>query len=287
TVLIFFHFRIFMKITYRSLLLSLLLIPVTLRSQDYRWQQRVEYQINVKLDVKTHRMAGTEKLKYFNNSPDTLAKVYYHLYFNAFQPGSMMDVRSRTLKDPDARIADRISKLGPADIGYQKILSLKQDGKTISYKVDGTILEVTLDKPVMPRTSATFDMEFESQVPLQIRRSGYNNKEGIAFSMTQWYPKMAEYDFQGWHAYQYVAREFHGVWGKFDVTLTLDPSFIVAATGKLQNPEKIGYGYEQPGAKVVRPSGDLTWHFLANDVIDFAWTADPDYTHDKAQVSNG
>lgn len=287
TLLIFFDFKSSMKVTYRLLVLSLFLISANLQSQDFRWQQRVEYLINVKLDVKTHRVTGTEKLKYFNNSPDTLSKVYYHLYFNAFQPGSMMDVRSRNIKDPDARIADRISKLSPSEIGYQKILSLKQDGKSVITKVEGTILEVVLDKPLLPKTTTTFDMEFESQVPLQIRRSGYDSKEGIAFSMTQWYPKMAEYDFQGWHAYQYVAREFHGVWGKFDVTITLNPSFIVASTGKLQNPEKIGYGYESTGTKVNRPSGDLSWHFIANDVIDFAWTADPDYTHDRQQVPNG
>ena len=34
--------------------------------------------------------------------------MYYHLYFNAFQPGSMMDVRSRTIEDPDRRVLDRI-----------------------------------------------------------------------------------------------------------------------------------------------------------------------------------
>jgi hypothetical protein len=103
-----------------------------------------------------------------------------------------------------------------------------------------TILEVTLAKPILPKTKTVFEMQFESQVPVQIRRSGRNNKEGIAYSMTQWYPKLAEYDYQGWHAYQYVAREFHGVWGDFDVKITIDPTFVVAGTGKLQNSEKIG-----------------------------------------------
>src|SRR5690606_11828656 len=105
--------------------------------------------------------------------------------------------------------------------------------------------------------------------------------------MTQWFPKIAEYDHQGWHAYQYVAREFHSVWGDYDVKITLDPSFVVAGTGRLQNPEKVGYGYEKSGTKVTRPNGDLTWHFKAKDVIDFAWAADPDYVHDVMQVPNG
>jgi hypothetical protein len=130
-------------------------------------------------------------------------------------------------------------------------------------------------------------MTFEAQVPVQIRRSGRDNREGISYSMTQWYPKLAEYDHQGWHAYQYVAREFHGVWGDFDVKITLDPKFVIGGTGKLQNPEAVGHGYEKAGTTVKRPKGDLTWHFSAKDVIDFAWTADPDYTHEIQQVPNG
>jgi hypothetical protein len=267
--------------------LSFSFCSACLWAQDYRWQQRVEYTMNIRLDVKTKQVHGDQKLIYYNNSPDTLTRVYYHLYFNAFQPGSMMDVRSRNISDPDRRVADRISKLKEDEIGFQHIQSLKQDGKDVTVISDQTIAEVILAKPILPRTKTTFDMTFDSQVPLQVRRSGRDNREGIAFSMTQWYPKLAEYDFQGWHADQYVAREFHGVWGDFDVTITLDPTFIVAGTGILQNPEKIGYGYEKEGTKVARPAGDLTWHFIAKNVIDFAWAADPDYSHDRVQVPHG
>jgi hypothetical protein len=197
----------------------------------------------------------------------------------------MMDVRSRNLPDPDRRVMDRISKLKEDEIGYQHILSLKQDGKVLTYKITGTVMEVTLVKPMLPKSKSVFDMKFESQVPNQIRRSGRNNREGISYSMTQWYPKMAEYDFQGWHAYQYVAREFHSPWGDFDVKITIDPKFVIGGTGKLQNAEQIGHGYSSNDVK--KSSGDLTWHFVAKDVIDFAWAADPDYTHDKAKVPNG
>jgi hypothetical protein len=243
--------------------------------------------MDINFDATAHRFTGTQKLVYSNNSPDTLRKVYYHLYYNAFQPGSMMDVRSRTIADPDARVMDRISKLKPDEIGYQHIQSLKQDGKDVRYTVNGTVLEVTLSKPVLPNGKSTFDMKFEAQVPAQIRRTGRNNREGIAYSMTQWFPKMAEYDYRGWHAYQYVAREFHGVWGDFNVKITIDPKFVLAGTGTLQNPEAIGYGYEKPGTTVKRPDGNLTWHFIAKRVHDFAWAADPDYAHDKVQVPNG
>ena len=258
-----------------------------LSAQDYRWQQRADYDMDIQLQVKTHRLKGTQKLTYTNNAQDTLNQVFYHLYFNAFQPNSMMDVRSRNLPDPDARVMDRISKLKENEIGFQHILSLTQDGEKVTWITEGTILKVMLNHPILPHTQSVFQMEFEAQVPLQIRRSGRDNKEGIAFSMTQWYPKMAEYDHRGWHANQYVAREFHGVWGNFDVHLSLDPSYIVAATGQLQNPQEVGFGYEEDNLKVKRPKGDLTWHFKASNVHDFAWTADPDYQHEKAQVPNG
>ena len=267
------------------LLLTLFTIVLSAKAQRDYWQQRVEYVMNVNLDVTSHKVNGTQQLTYQNNSPDTLTKVYYHLYFNAFQPGSMMDVRSRSLPDPDRRVVDRISKLKDDEIGYQHIQTLKQDGKDLVYKVNGTILEVTLAKPILPKGKAVFDMKFESQVPIQIRRSGRNNREGISYSMTQWYPKIAEYDFQGWHAYQYVAREFHSPWGDFDVKITIDPKFTIGATGVLQNPVQIGHGYSESAKPNL--SGNLTWHFVAKNVIDFAWAADPDYTHDKAKVPNG
>ncbi len=286
-----------MKILF--IILGLLVSPFA-NAQEYRWQQRVEYQMDVHLDIKTHRLNGNQKLVYFNNSPDTLSKVYYHLYFNAFQPGSMMDVRSRNLPDPDRRVMDRIFKLKEDEIGYQHIQSLKQEGKELSYSISGTVMEVTLAKPLVPKSKAVFELKFEAQVPLQIRRSGRDNKEGIAYSMTQWYPKMAEYDYQGWHAYQYVAREFHGVWGDFDVKISLDSTYIVGGTGVLQNPTAIGRGYKIPEAKPVlkgkaqvkivstKPIDNrLSWHFVAKDVIDFAWAADPDYAHDIQQVPNG
>jgi hypothetical protein len=272
----------------RTILLAVLVMfVVSTQAQDFRWQQRVGYTMNISLDTKTHKVAGTQNLVYDNNSPDTLHKVYYHLYFNAFQPESMMDVRSRTIADPDARVMDRISKLKENEIGYQKILKLTHNGKEVNHQTLGTVLEVTLNKPILPGEKSTFDMSFESQVPIQIRRSGRESKEGIDYSMTQWYPKMAEYDYQGWHAYQYVAREFHGVWGDYDVKITIDPAYTIGGTGILQNPDEIGHGYQAEGVKVATSKNDLVWHFIAKNVHDFAWTADPDYVHDKIEEANG
>ena len=208
-------------------------------AQDYRWQQHVKYSMEVDLDVNSHQFQGTQKLIYTNNSPDTLNRVFYHLYFNAFQPGSMMDVRSRTISDPDSRVGKRISKLKESEIGYLRVQSLSQDQQPLEYQTEGTILEVELDKPLYPGQSTTFDMSFNGQVPLQIRRSGRDNEEGISYSMSQWYPKLAEYDHMGWHANPYIGREFHGVWGDFELRLKIDKNYVVAATGHLQNKAQV------------------------------------------------
>lgn len=252
------------------------------------WQQRVEYTMEIDMDVKSDQFTGKQILVYYNNSPDTLTKVFYHLYFNAFQPGSMMDIRSRTITDPDRRVGDRIAGLNEREIGYQKIKSLLMDKKEVEWEVSGTILEVDLPTPLLPGKKTTFYMEFEAQVPVQIRRSGRDNTEGIRYSMTQWYPKIAEYDEDGWHSNPYIGREFHGVWGDFDVTIHIDKDYILGATGILQNTNAIGYGYEESGEKIKRPDGKkLSWNFKAENVHDFAWTADPDYLHKKVKGPNG
>lgn len=250
------------------------------------WQQQADYTMVIDMNVDDYTYKGTQTIVYTNNSPDTLNKVFYHLYFNAFQPGSEMDVRSQSIADPDRRVKSRISQLKPNEIGFINVSALKQNGKALKYETVGTVLEVALNKPILPHETATFEMVFNAQVPLQIRRSGRDSDEGVALSMAQWYPKLAEYDKEGWHADPYIGREFYGVWGNFDVTINIDKSYIVAGSGYLQNPNQIGYGYET--GKVKRPPGKkLSWHFIAPNVHDFTWAADPDYIHDTYQIESG
>ena len=168
------------------------------------WQQHVDYKMDIDMDVNNYQYQGKQTLVYTNNSPDVLDRVYYHLFFNAFQPGSEMDVRSQTIADPDARVGSRIGQLKPNEIGYIKVNSLKQNGTTLTHETVGTVLEVKLANPIKPGEKVTFTMDFDAQVPAQIRRTGRNNEEGVALSMSQWYPKLAEYDFEGWHADPYI-----------------------------------------------------------------------------------
>jgi len=288
----------------KKLLLSLVLAVSGLHAQNNPnpgyWQQHADYKMEVAMDVKTYRYTGKQELVYTNNSRDTLTRVFYHLYNNAFQPGSEMDARLKAIADPDKRMVksfkngaktvteSRISSLKPDEIGFLKINNFMQDGVAAANKVSGTVLEVTLAKPILPGKSTKFTLDFEGQVPLQIRRSGRNNAEGVALSMTQWYPKMAEYDFEGWHANPYIAREFHGVWGNFDVKITIDKDYTIGGTGYLQNKNEIGKGYEDAGVAVKYPKGakTLTWHFVAPNVHDFAWAADNNYAHDKIMGEN-
>jgi len=249
-----------------------------LQGQYGYWQQEANYQMNIDFDHKKHQFKGEQTIMYTNNSPDVLDKLFYHLYFNAFQPGSMMDTRSRSLPDPDGRVGSRINALKKDEIGYQKIKSLKVNGKKVKYEVVGTILEVDLgENNINPGETAKLEMKFEAQVPVQIRRSGRNNKEGIDYSMSQWYPKLSEYDYQGWHPNPYIAREFHGIWGDFDVTIKMDKKYTIGASGVLQNPEKIGKGYSE--VVVPNKKDKLEWRFVAENVHDFVWAADPDYEH--------
>ena len=276
----------------KSLFWSFLFVAFSAVSQPNSWQQQADYEMELEMDVNTYRYSGAQKLSYTNNSPDTLSRVFYHMYFNAFQPGSEMDLRLQHIEDPDRRMyidgASRIAYLKPEEIGYLKATSLKQDGAAVSHELEGTVLVVTLAEPLKPGEKTILEMTFEGQVPIQIRRSGRDNKEGVSLSMSQWYPKMAEYDHEGWHDYPYIAREFHGVWGDYDVKITIDKDYVLGGSGYLQNPEEVGHGYAELSKKQIRKQADkLTWHFKAPQVHDFMWAADPDYIHDVRIMDNG
>ena len=243
------------------------------------WQQKVDYTMSVELDAKTADYTGVQKLVYTNNSPETLSKVFYHLYFNAFRPGSDMAIRLKNGGDRNGRFKVNIDSLSAFQSGYLKVSSLKQDGVPAKIIESGTILEVTLNKPLASGASTVLDLEFNGHVPDLVRRAGKNSKEGVAFSMAQWYPKMSEYDVDGWNTDPYTGREFHGVWGDFDVKITLDKDYTVGGSGYLQNADKIGKGYSDR-KKAKTKKGKITWHFIAPNVHDFTFAADTDYIHD-------
>ena len=278
-------------------LIALISIQSSFAQRKGYWQQKVDYKINVDVDEKNYRYDGTMSLKYTNNSGHSLSKVYFHLYFNAFQPGSMMDYRLSNIADPDSRMAtnlgtkenpkweSRIAKLTPYQIGYQKIKTLLIDGVETVFKTDGTLLEVSLPHAIEDGATATFDLTWTAQVPEQIRRTGRNSKEDVALSMAQWYPKMAHFDEFGWHLDEYVAREFVAPFGNFDVSIHINKNYIVGASGVLQNANEVK-GYQRK-AKVKTQGNKATWHYKAENIHDFVWAADPKFVVDSTVNKNG
>ena len=273
-----------------------------LHAQPDRWQQRIKYSMDVTVNVTTNIIKGKQTITYTNNSPDTLNRIFIHLFWNAFKPNSMMDVNSRItenlilgtdingkpVKDFDTRFIKRIAEMTPSEQGYCHVLKITNNGKSQKTKHHETILEVDLDKPILPKSSTVFNTEFECQVPLLSRRSGRDNKEGVRYSIGQWYPKVVEYDYEGWHADDYISREFYGVWGDYDVDITIDKNYKLGASGVLQNATEIGWGYDKEGTplKPVQAS-ERTWKFSAKNVHDFVWAADPGYKHFTRQTANG
>lgn len=270
----------------KLLFVTILLISQFALSQKNYWQQHVDYKMVIDVDVEKHTYIGTQRLVFTNNSPDNLDRVFYHLYFNAFKPGTDLEQNSRYSTDDSRTMSNNILMLDEKDWGDVQIKSLKQDGVNVKFKVEETILEVELDKPLGSGASTVLEMEFFVQTPAMIRRSGKNSEDNVAFSMSQWYPKLCQYDDEGWHANPYIGREFYGIWGDFDVTINIDKNYTVAGSGYLQNPELVGHGYA-PLKKGVKHGDKISWRFIAPNVHDFSWAADPNFTHDYIDIDGG
>lgn len=258
------------------------------------WQQKADYKIEIDVDDINSRYDGKMKVVYTNNSPDQLKKVYFHLYYNAFQPGSAMDLRLQNIEDPDSRMMkkdengkniSKISVLDQNDIGYIKINSIKQNGENLNYKISGTIMEVNLAESLNPGKSISLDLDWKAQVPEMIRRGGKNSAEGVALTMTQWYPKIAAYDEEGWHLDEYIGREFYAPFADFDVKININKDFVIGSSGELQNQNEVKGYVTNPNLKIK--DGKVNWHFKAENILDFAWAADKDFIVSSKKVPSG
>ena len=262
----------------------LLAFTAPLHAQYPGWQQEMDCTMDITMDVDVHQYSGAMDLTYINHSPDVLERIPFHLFFNAFQPGSMMDVRSRNIADPDPRVGDRIVQLPEEEWGWIRVREARVGKTDATFTTEGTIGWLDLPKALAPGKKVRLHLEWDAQVPRQIRRSGWMNKQGVEYSMTQWYPRLCEYDHHGWHTNPYIGREFHGVWGDYDVTIHMPAAYMIGGTGVLQNPEDCGHGYSDSATPT---EGMIDWHFVAEDVIDFAWAADPDFVHKTLQMEDG
>src|SRR5690606_14126233 len=255
------------------------------------YQQFAKYKMDIDVDAAQFTYQGKQTLTYTNNSPDELKTVYFHLYWNAFKAGSMMDQRVQSQgKNGDGRLqqngVSRLASIPENEEGAQNIHWIRQNGKNLKFEIQETIMKVELAEPIKPNSSTTFTMEWDAVIPKQIRRAGRNNREGIDMSMSQWYPKIAEYDYDGWATFDYIGREFHAPFADFEVNISIDKDYIIGAGGILENPLEVK-GYD-PQAKIkTNNQNKATWKWTAKNILDFAWAADKDYSVESFTVLDG
>lgn len=255
------------------------------------YQQYAKYKMDIDVNAKEYTYQGKQTLTYTNNSPEELKTVYFHLYWNAFKPGSMMDQRAESRgKNGDSRLQaggiSRLASIPKNEEGAQNIHWIKQNGKNLKFEIQETIMKVELATPIAPNSSTVFTMEWDAVIPKQIRRSGRNNSEGIEMSMTQWYPKIAEYDYDGWATFDYVGREFHAPFSDYEINIQIDKNYVIGAGGTLQNPAEVK-GYAENATIKSNAQNKATWKWTAKNILDFAWAADPDYSVDQFTVLDG
>lgn len=251
-------------------MLAFVAIPAAAQQQDY-FQQFVHYTIDVSLDTERHSVGGAETIAYVNNSPDTLREFYLHLYPNAFK-----DRHSPFMKEYRQRFNLNLVDLPGAYRSHLDISDVTVDGAPVNVRVDGTIAHIRLLAPLPPGQSLTLEMKFAGKVGKHFARSGYS---GDHYDFAQWYPKVVVYDEKGFHPDQYSAKgEFYGEFGTFDVRIELPEHFVVAATGTVASGDP-GWDYNPPGEKGRADKTDRrkTVHFHAENVHDFAWSADPTF----------
>ena len=264
--------------------LVMLLTSLNVHSQNGYWQQRVEYTIDATLDDKKGILTGKEKLVYINNSPDDLKEIYFHMYWNAFKIGSHAMRHNMGMGDPE--VVKMLGSLSKKDEGYINITGITVDGKSYTPVIMESIAQVKLENTIKAGSSSLIEINFESLVPSTINRAGKNNTAGTDFTFTQWYPKMCRYDKQGWHTDQYLGREFAGTFGKFDVTLNLNKKYTVAGTGTLTNKRYTEKGYENSGVPDDGKNTSTTWKFSTDNVHDFAWAAEDEWTHATMKIDD-
>lgn len=277
-----------------SLVFILFSLVVSAQQSAYS-QQYAKYKMDIDVDAANFTYQGKQTLQYQNNSPDELRVAYFHLYWNAFKAGSMMDQRvagqgvnadSRLAKRVGNTVISRLSEIPKNEEGAQNIRWIKQNGKDLKFEIQGTVMKVYLADAIKSNASTTFTMEWDAVIPMQIRRSGRNNREGVDMTMSQWYPKIAEYDYDGWAAFDYIGREFHAPFSDYEVNIKIDKNYVIGAGGNLENPSEVK-GYDANAATKPDIAGKVTWKWTAKNILDFAWAADRDYTVESFPILDG
>lgn len=313
----------------KKLIIALLLIcqlPIAYCQFTNYWQQQVNYKIDVALNDKEHTLDGFERLQYFNNSPDTLKFIWFHLWPNAYKNDKTAFSEQFLMNNrTDFYFSDK------EDRGYINRLDFRINDLTVKTEdhpqyID--IIKLLLPQPVAPGTSIEITTPFHIKLPKNFSRGGHT---GQSYQITQWYPKPAVYDRKGWHPIPYLDQgEFYSEFGNFEVKITLPENYAVAATGELQNEEEKKWllnriqtatgnkqlaisNTQQKTKPKIQSSGKTkkpinnkqqttnyksqtnssqqlkTLLYKQNNIHDFAWFADKRFIvkHDTMQLSSG
>jgi hypothetical protein len=277
-----------------------LLFYSNLFAQKPYFQQKVDYKINVSLDDQKNRLLGNITIKYHNQSPDTLKYILLHLWPNAY-------------KNTQTAFSTQFIENGKRDFHFSKkedrgsIDSLNfmvngKESKFTFYADQPDIAKLELPTPLAPGQSITIYTPFRVKIPKSVSRLGHIDN---SYQITQWYPKPAVYDLEGWHPIPYLDQgEFYSEFGSFDVSITLPQNYVVAATGELQNKEewdfieqiirnseKQNFDYLSLTDQIIPASDTIfkTIQFKAENVHDFAWFADKRFyiLKDEARLPSG
>lgn len=256
-------FSIFEKSRLVKIFLSvaLLLMSFFAIGQTNYFQQKVDYQIDVRLDENAKTLDGFEVLHYTNHSPDTLRFIWFHLWPNAY-------------KNDRTAFSEQMLQIGRTDFyfsneekrGYINRLDFKVNNISATLEDHPQYIDVAklvLPSPLVPGETIRITTPFHVKIPYNFSRGGYVDE---TFQITQWYPKPAVYDHKGWHPIPYLDQgEFYSEWGDYTVNISLPKTFKVAATGNLTKDSV---------------SGKMQYlQYTQNKVHDFAWFADKDFLH--------
>jgi hypothetical protein len=255
------------------------------------WQQDIDVKLDATLNDSTNIITGKEYLTYYNNSPDTLHDLYFHLYQNAFQPGSYMDDQYKNNKT-----STKYGKYEKAGKGTE-ILSCSENNVSSKIEYDNTIMRIRLQKPLLPNSEVKVAISFKTYFDnggVRRRMKMFKHDGVTQYDGVHWYPRVSVYDRKfGWTTDQHLGREFYGDFGSFDVSLTLPSQYILEATGTLLNENEVmpkelrekldlkNFAIKKPGGmltEIIKKDGSTkTWKFHVENVHDFAWVADPSF----------
>ena len=271
----------------------LIIFGAALKAQAPYFQQKVDFKINVTLDDKNHLLKGLAEMSYTNNSSDTLKEIYLHYWTNAYVDNTTQFARQQL----DAG-KNRFYFAKPEERGRYVNYSVWQGQDSLAtkyYKGNKDIILVTLTRNILPGETMKFSLPFQERIPAGFSRMGRSLN---GYQVSQWYPKPAVYDNNGWHPIPYLDQgEFYSEFGDYEVSITLPANYIVAATGELsttaerefllnKSKEELPATLNKKMKEAVIPSSAelKTLQYKAKNVHDFAWFADKGYLVRQSEV---